>query len=64
MVTHSPFRQPPALGDLSTAILVRMLTRAWRTGVRPLGCRARGADLDDLRAELRRREALGVGMAR
>lgn len=57
-------RQPPPLGDLATRELVRLLVEWWRTGDRPLRFRARSAALDDIRAELRRRSALGVGPPR
>ncbi len=57
-------RQSPPLGDLSTEALVRLLAEAWRTGERPLRCRVRGVSLDEVRIELRRRETLGVGVAR
>lgn len=55
---------PPALGHLSTKCLVKMLmgihlNRRVVLRVPPPDC-----TVDDLRDELRRREALGVGVAR
>ncbi len=54
---------PPALGDLSTRQLTRLLL-ASRGGFPVAGLHKRGASLGDARAEIVRRETLGVGVRR
>jgi hypothetical protein len=55
--------QPP-LGDLSTKGLTRLLFDCWLIGGLPEALTSRGASLNDIRRELRRRESLGVGVPR
>ncbi len=53
---------PPPLGDISTRRLVRLALMA-RDGNRlPAALRGRGADLESVQQELRRREVTGAGL--
>ncbi len=52
---------PPPLGDLTTRQLARLVL-ASRGGFPVAGLHKRGASLGDARAEIIRRETLGVGV--
>jgi hypothetical protein len=56
--------RPVPLGDLNALALVRILLHAWRTGQEHPELRSPRGTLQDVRRELHRREALGVGMRR
>ena len=53
---------PPPLGDLSTRRLIALLLEEWRTGQRPTSLRARGVHAHHVRAEIARRERVGLGV--
>jgi hypothetical protein len=53
---------PVPLGDLGTPALVRALLHAWHTSTVDPELLSRGAGVEDVRRELRRREVLGVGV--
>ena len=55
-------RQHPQLGDISVRTLTRSLVQVWSGNPLPSDLAHRNASLNDIRAEIRRRERLGVGL--
>jgi hypothetical protein len=55
-------RQLPPLGHLSVRAITKALMAGWSENVASPTRVDRGADLEDLRSELQRRERLGVGL--